>query len=133
MSVPSLKGICGGGEDQLHVRNFTCTPGSGISHVHASLWSPGTESSPCGPCSFLSCFPDRGCEFLVLPFCTYIEALSYACAYCACFFNTPETFFFLQKYHFWLMPTFSATQLGCKIRAGCIFFFSFLSMTKVQI
>jgi len=30
MSVPSLKGICGGGEDQLHVRNFTCTPGSGI-------------------------------------------------------------------------------------------------------
>ena len=72
----------------------------------------------------------------------YIKALLYACAYCACFTRTsrpccmpvriapvsltPLKLFFLRKYHFWLtpvwfMPTFSVTQLGCKM-AGCISF-----------
>ena len=38
MNVRSLKDVSGGGEDQLHVRNCTCTPGNGISHVHALGW-----------------------------------------------------------------------------------------------
>lgn len=125
MCVPRLKDICGGGEDHLHIQKFTCTPRTGISHVCALLWWTGTESSFCILSSFLICFSDRGCEFWRCSFsCTSGPRSVPVCI-------TPVSVisfklrFALQKCHFWLppfwiMPTCSGTQLGCKSKAWCI-------------
>jgi hypothetical protein len=92
MSVPSLNDVCGGGEDQLHIRDFSYTPGNGITRVHALLCRAGTESSCYILDCFLTYFPDRWCEFWLIQFHVCIKALFCTCLCYAFFLHIPYQF-----------------------------------------